>query len=437
MTKVIRQGEAEGRARLENRKRLLENEIKRLDALLKREHHNVEKKDQGPESPVNGTEPSYLRPTNASRNRFAQDNQSEDKTKDNVILIHGAPYTFKDGRLVGRSLCYDRKCRSSNKISQYQIHTRASAYKVKPLIRWERSRYNSSTPDSPVSPNDELDMDDPTLLPESDSQTLEEPEPVVEDSNNLESTSISDLEALEDEYRKINDMIPNDFYEFLSLPSKVSYRILYRALRIAQEVFYNATREHWPDIFKHMCPTGPHEVRFEYKKLKNLGVYDWIQLRVPGAESRSPINYKFQEITVLRNDVCHFSQYHGIQSIFRDISHVYHVFSFALDANDKARARKALALRREIHMEVKKILDDFENLEPLALLPFAHPWKEHHLAAIKLCFRIRDFEFEQQVPCLQRIAKHYGSVNPDAFPKGSHYVVPTRSEQLQGTDAVW
>ncbi|KAI1635867.1 hypothetical protein F4809DRAFT_642097 [Biscogniauxia mediterranea] len=438
-------GDAE-RLKLERRKRELENEIRRIDAILQQKYYDVEKKAQSPKSPTNNTEPSYLRATNASRNRSVlADNQPMDTTKSKVVSIHGITYTFQDGRLIGRPPCYDRKDWNCTKPTNlYQHHTEASGQKIKPTITYERHteasrqrikprvRYiDYESLKSPISPSGTIDMDKSTTSCGNDSVTLveisetvvETGAPVVEDASDVESEWDDDFEAMEDE-------IPFAQREYLVIPSKVGYRILFRAFRLAQDIFYNAARKHWPKLFKRMCPGGPHEVRFGYSELESYSVSTAVT-RVPGGRSPFGPSGRIYNMISLRNAICHFGSGANSWDVSTYIHYVAQVLELALEVDDKPRAKKAVALRRELHAEIRKVLDDFENLEPLKRLPFSLPWKGHHVEAFQMYLR-NPSDHERQLPQFRRAAEQFGSLYPEYYPRTYSWVATSVKQDEWG-----
>ncbi|KAI0600564.1 hypothetical protein F4775DRAFT_590124 [Biscogniauxia sp. FL1348] len=402
MTKLIQPvahhaGEAKSRLKVERQKKILQNEIRRLDAILQRKHHDGEKKDRSPYSPTNATEPSYLRATNASRNRSAQaDNQPMDSIKSRVVTIHGNPYAFQSGRLIGRPMSTDWSLRSyRSPTSKHQHHTMASSQKVKPPIRYIE----------PISP---ISTDKSTASYGKDSETLvETSEPVVEDDRDAESDWDGDFEDMEQE-------ITYEQRKHLVIPSKVGYKILFRTFRLAQDIFHNAARKHWPNICKRMCPNGPHEVRFGYAELEHYSVRDSVH-EIPGSRSMFGVGANIYDMISLRNSVCHFGSDANRWDVSRYIRYVTDVLELALAVADKPRVRKAIALRRELQAEIKKVLNDFEKLELLALLPFAQPWKEHHVTAFAKYLGSTE-DPELQLPQFRRVAEQFGSLNPKYYP---------------------
>ncbi|KAI1488937.1 hypothetical protein F5X96DRAFT_671149 [Biscogniauxia mediterranea] len=413
-------GDAE-RLELEKRKRELENEIRRIDATLQKKYYDVEKKTKSPKAPTNNTEPSYLRATNASRNRSVlANNQPTDTTKSKSVSIHGTLYAFEDGRLIGRQSVHDWKSWYRTKPTPlYQHSTEASRQKIKPRARW----IDYESPKSPVSPSGTTDMDKSTNSSGNDSVTLVETSetveetgaPEVEDASDVESEWDNDIRALKDEFTYAQ-------LDHIVIPSKVGYRILFRAFRLAQDIFYNAARQHWPKLFRRMCPGGPHEVRFGYNELENYSVSTAVR-PVPGSNRRFGPSGSIYDMISLRNAICHFGSGANSWSVSTYIHYVAKVMDLALAVNDKPRAKKAVALRRELHAEIRKVLDDFENLESLKRLPFSLPWKGHHVEAFQMYLR-NPSTHKDQLPQFRRAAEQFGSLNPEYYPRSYSSVLP-------------
>ncbi|KAI1204444.1 uncharacterized protein F4807DRAFT_465679 [Annulohypoxylon truncatum] len=222
------------------------------------------------------------------------------------------------------------------------------------------------SPDCPRETNQEL-LDEP----------IEEPteEPVEEPVEKTILELISEKTGL--------NRYTESHLAYTPIRSEVVYDLLSRSLRLAQEIFYDGCRIYFPDIYYREYD-GPHEVRFGWKEMQDSFFRgDFTDRIIAGKRyQRSALEYYINNMTWIRNQVCHFQsctsvcQVDTLDKAIRDVQELAAVFG------DEAKALQARALRDELHQGAKRELSELETMWLLAELPGARPWQRYQLHSL-------------------------------------------------------
>ncbi|RYP42492.1 hypothetical protein DL767_000180 [Monosporascus sp. MG133] len=310
-----------------------------------------------------GDQISYLRSTAASRAR-TQASQIHARARSEThsgrrLSIYGKAYIYVDGALVPHV-----SNQQSTERPHYEKATWASIQRQTQL----GSFYDGSDDydDSDTEPEMDPLWDNSLGLPE-EPQIPETPQDTtLEESTRLHQTPL--------------DWTPgasNHPAIHVYVPSKFTFKLLRRALILAQEAFYEMARDNWPDIRQVSFPEGPHEVRFGRTEMEScLGSLPTEQLGARGTRA-SGVKCAIEEMANLRNAVCHFrgNTAHTPPDIDTLLKYAQ---CLAVELRDEPRALKIRDLRDALRRRAEEELLVIEELEPLAALPFFEPrWKAH------------------------------------------------------------
>jgi len=157
------------------------------------------------------------------------------------------------------------------------------------------------------------------------------------------------------------------------VPYKVHVRMLASALRIAQEVVWNAWRRQFPEWHNATYPEHPSEVRLGRTELDDvLDGRGGHQIKL--SHSCPPRNVNIYGLVDLRNTVAHQNRLDSrmVDGYFRQVQ------ALAIEVGDEPRTMKLRRLRDELQRISAHALAEIKALEPLAALPYSAPWAVHH-----------------------------------------------------------
>ncbi|RYP81132.1 hypothetical protein DL769_002141 [Monosporascus sp. CRB-8-3] len=346
-------------------------------------------------SDYDGDQISYLRSTAASRAR-TQAPQIHARLRSQAhsgrkLSIYGKVYIYIDGALVPGV-----RYQQSTGRPHYEKATAASVQRQAKL----GSFYNGSNDYDDSDTEPELDplWDNSLLLPE-EPQTPETPQ----DTTLEESTRLHQIPL---------DWTPGASSHpaiCIYIPSKFTFRLLCRALILAQEAFYEMARENWPDIKQGSFPEGPHEVRFGRTEMEScLGALPTERFGARGTKA-SGVRYAIEEMANLRNAVCHFRG-----NTARTPSDIDTLLKYAqclaVELRDEPRALKIRDLRDALRRCAEE-LREIEEIDPLAALPLFQPrWKAHQELLFKeVLWRIKMPWYPGDYPpAIVRVADEWG-----------------------------
>ncbi|KAK1057284.1 hypothetical protein LTR74_014270 [Friedmanniomyces endolithicus] len=154
------------------------------------------------------------------------------------------------------------------------------------------------------------------------------------------------------------------------IPYKVQVRMLQSALRIAQEVVWNAWRRHFPEWLNETYPEHPSEGSHQTKLSHDC----------------PPSGVNVYSMVDLRNTVAHQNRLdsHWIDGYLRRVQ------ALAIEVGDEPRTMKLRRLRDELQRISADALAEIKALEPLAALPYSAPWAVHHQKTLQRACEIYD-----------------------------------------------
>ncbi|KAK1808022.1 hypothetical protein LTR12_017628 [Friedmanniomyces endolithicus] len=169
------------------------------------------------------------------------------------------------------------------------------------------------------------------------------------------------------------------------IPYKVQVRMLASALRIAQEVVWNAWRRQFPEWHNATYPEHPSEVRFGRTELDSaLNSQGSHQTKL--SHDCPPHGVNVYGMVDLRNTVAHQNRLdsHWIDGYLRQVQ------ALAIQVGDEPRTMKLRRLRDELQRISVHALAEIKALEPLAALPYSAPWAVHHQKTLQRACEIYD-----------------------------------------------
>ncbi|XDG04713.1 hypothetical protein ABKA04_004328 [Annulohypoxylon sp. FPYF3050] len=346
------------------------------------------------------TDKHYLASTKASRNRDIQPSSqiAEELDKPKLVTVGSKRYQYKDGILVDNNPQLDTW---SDK-PRYLAATFSSIEKQRPKARrvWvdeygsETEYETSATPDSSRSSSRDSSRD--SSRQDTTKEFAEDPDDGPVDES--DERSVQELILEKSELNRYAE----SHLSHAPIRSETVYDLLCRSLRIAQEVFYDGSREYLPEV--HQQYDGPHEVRFGWGEMqKALFIRMNSSKRIIAGKTywRASLEWEMEYITRIRNEVCHFTNFGNICAIKELDKAIADVQKFAAVFGDEARALQLRGLRDELIEEAERGLAELESMWLLSELPGARPWERFQLHS--LC-TIRHYDEDDGDNLVARVA---------------------------------
>ncbi|KAI1488938.1 hypothetical protein F5X96DRAFT_680098 [Biscogniauxia mediterranea] len=336
-------------AELEKRNHDLDKEVQRLRGLVNPDQRcpkdQQSQQDTKKQARDSSKIPSYQRGTMSFRNRTARD-QPQEKPQPKLITVNGTLGRYQDGRFIRIA-------------EKPYLNAQKGTASFLNKIRGETDGWGAEL-DGWNQPNNAGWGSDTTNVwgaePRVKVHTQPKPAPRI----------VDDLPPLK------NDT------DYIHIRSDKGYELLSKAFWLAKEIFHDAAKKHWPEIWKHQFPGGPQEVLFGHRELLDC----FFSFEPPSLEVRYYGSWVVREgifgIVPLRNMVCHFGRGGSYLSLNDYDDFLRPVFLLAAYVDDVDAAAKAQKLRRQLREEGQRTLDEIAALEPLAMLPFSRPWSSHH-----------------------------------------------------------
>ncbi|RYP53645.1 hypothetical protein DL768_001425 [Monosporascus sp. mg162] len=343
-----------------------------------------------------------------------------------VISVGEGRYIYEDGTPVKLG---PTVVQNWDLTPRYQAQTRATEGKRKPYVNSPRGRLRDGPRRNKVSQDeanntetvktenyaatsDRSDGDAEPTDPESPSEDTasskhemlielklsSELEPPSEDEPTSKELS-SKSQTLEERSELRDSSWLSGPAGHVYIPSKPAYRLLRKAFCLAQESFYYAARKHWRDtkIWYGNFTQGPHEVLFGYSELESRIGERWHEYSMDflanGGFSSSDVVSALFDMPTVRNKVCHFGGRcsDDLKTYDSDLAICQRL---AVTLKDERRALKIRRLRDQLRVEAEKVLAEIESLHDLAALPYARPWKRHHVKS----FRELELSTDEDMP---------------------------------------
>ncbi|RYP64901.1 hypothetical protein DL770_009109 [Monosporascus sp. CRB-9-2] len=369
----------------------------------------------------------YEQETTASRNRSMRpETCPRPCLTQPVISVGDGRYVYDDGAPVKLG---PTMVQNWDLTPRYQAQTRAAEGKRKPYVNSPRRRprdvpcrnkMSKSKPNDTetvgtedyAATSDSNDGDAESSDPKSPSEDTASPEHEtlieIELSSELEPPSEDEppSEELPCKGRTLEERSGLRDSSWLSgpalhvhIPSKPACRLLRKAFCLAQESFYHAARKHWrhTKIWYGNFTQGPHEVLFGYSELERCIGERWQEYSMDflanGGFSASDVVSALFDMPIVRNKVCHFGGRFSddLKTYDSDLATCQRL---AVTLKDERRAFKIRRLRDLLRAEAETVLAEIESLQDLAALPYARPWKRHHVKA----FRDLELSTDEDVP---------------------------------------
>ncbi|KAI0842361.1 hypothetical protein F5Y06DRAFT_305923 [Hypoxylon sp. FL0890] len=379
---------------LTSQKRELEAKIVRLEAHIKK--HNIPL-PRSPSSQVTtksaSLDKNFLKPTAASLNRHTQaprQKVSENTEIETVIHVENYGrmfYSFKyNGGVLEKIPDHD------NNYARFRQETTSSLNK-------RRSKFSKVEEDEWNTESD----DESTLAwkPDSDSMdwyssgndwSMEKTEEIEHECpGKAAKESLIQRSRLKEETPK--------HLEHMPLRSEILIVHLKRALRLAQDIFFYGAKKYHPRAVREL--QGPQEIQWRRDEMRfhffyNIGA----GLDIAGNWYRkNDLEYAFDDITRLRNTVCHF----GIHDTYCPLStydnYMKRVQNLAIIFGDERRAFRARTYRDNLIKEGENSLSEITRWGLFAALPYARPWEIHHVRSFESIINSRWYESDcDEVP---------------------------------------
>ncbi|KAI1408352.1 hypothetical protein F5Y13DRAFT_194433 [Hypoxylon sp. FL1857] len=373
---------------LTTRQHELEAEILRLKAHIKKYNLPLPRSESPRSSTKSpGLNRNFLKPTAASLNRSIQPPRQE--TPENTeapattIKLGYLQYAeYRDGALVELS-------NPNNNFAHFRYPTASSEMKRRPRIN---SFYVGS--DTAVSDYDSYSDDTPQY--EAPAWWLPEQLRALELEKKSPANAMKDALS---ERSRLKDHIPARLKR-VPIRSHILIDHLWRALHLAQDIFFYGCKKHFPRAVEGM--QGPREVRWGRDEMMH-GFFFRIGsegLDLAGTHySRNDLESHFDDITLLRNTICHFKTSDMTRPLFTYDSFFRSVQYLAVIFGDERRVFKARAYRDKLVRQAEKSLQEIEALGVLAELPQARPWEIHHIEAFDRIIDMRYDDTEEMENC--------------------------------------
>ncbi|RYP49758.1 hypothetical protein DL769_011047 [Monosporascus sp. CRB-8-3] len=376
---------------------------------------------------VRGGLKRYERETTASRNRSTRpETCPQPCLAQPVISVGEGRYVYEDGAPVKLG---PTMVQNWDLTPRYQAQTRAAEGKRKPYVNSPRGRLRDWPCRNKVSQNEAdntktVETEDYAVTSDRNEggAELSDPESPSEDTESSENEMLIELELSSELEPPSEDEPPSEGLpskgqtleersrlrdsSWLSgpaghvhIPSKTVCRLLRKAFCLAQESFYYAARKHWRDtkIWYGNFTQGPHEVLFGYSELERRIGERWHEYSMDflanGGFSASDVVSALFDMPTVRNKVCHFGGRcsDDLKTYDSDLTTCQ---KLAVTLKDERRAFKIRQLRDQLRVEAEKVLAEIESLQDLATLPYARPWKRHHVKA----FRDLELSTDEDMP---------------------------------------
>ncbi|KAM0719673.1 hypothetical protein Q7P37_003804 [Cladosporium fusiforme] len=304
------------------------------------------------DTPSSSTTPSYLRPTAASKLR-ARDQQQIAQADLCNQEDDRSPF-YHNGKLV----------RVGGKLATpgYMDHTEASRVRARfPAYgNWEDTGVEGE-PLLEFHP----EVESPSDPPPASLLHFDPLDPLLHGPN-LASTA-----RLEDDF---HDSCEGQVF----IPHRLQSRLLMKALRIAQDEVFNATRTHWPFTHEYFWSQSPRQVRLGFGELRDAFGVGGISLPSPNGKYAVEVGRLVFGCTPLRNAVAHprplISK--GIDELLTSVQKLTLAFGFG----DTSRSMRVRKLRDILREESRKVYTEIETYYTLLTLDPKHKkqWKAHH-----------------------------------------------------------
>ncbi|KAI1455566.1 hypothetical protein F4805DRAFT_459580 [Annulohypoxylon moriforme] len=314
----------------------------------------------------------YLEATKASRNKLTKSNSSATPKRlefKKTIEIHQIEYKYKDGALLNISGEGPFYC------PHFQRQTCSSYNKIRPFIvksLWDQEKHERIFRER--EEQEKLEMEARELQRQLDMLKLEEKENQPIEETLLESSGL-------------DRDIPRDFYE-VPIRSQIIYDHLRRALQLSQQILYDGLSLCLPEAVNWL--QGPHEIQLGRDELSGNVLRHFGNEGVKIANRlvyRETMGYLLNDITYLRNIICHFSSLDATNSNCSYDQILKDVQKLAIFFGDERGALRARSIRDSFIKQVKRSAVEFEALWLLSELPNAYPWRKFHIRKFE---RIQD-----------------------------------------------
>ncbi|KAI1635866.1 hypothetical protein F4809DRAFT_663548 [Biscogniauxia mediterranea] len=373
-------------ADLEKRNHDLDKEVQRLRGLVNPDQRcpkdQQSQQDTKKQAKDSSEIPSYQRGTVSFRNRTARD-QPQEKPQTKLITVNGTLGRYQDGRFIriDEKPFLNAQKSTASSLNKIRGGVKLPPKDDRPIIRFRTNHIspkgNKNSPEVDgwgaelngwnQSNNAGWGSDTTNVWgAEPENSRTVEPRVKVHTQPKPAPRIVDDLPLLK------NDT------DYIHIRSDKGYQLLSKALWLAKEIFHDAAKKHWPEIWKNQFPGGPQEVLFGNSELLDC-FFSFcppsLEVRYYGSEV---VRRGIFGIIPLRNMVSHFGRGGSYLSLNEYDEFLRPVFLLAAFVDDVDRAAKAQKLRRQLREEGQRTLDEIEALEPLAMLPFTRPWSSHH-----------------------------------------------------------
>ncbi|OTA90417.1 hypothetical protein M434DRAFT_390565 [Hypoxylon sp. CO27-5] len=365
----------------------LEAEVLQLKTHIRR--HNIPlPKTSRPTIKIAPLEKNFLRPTAASLSRSIQTPQqqsSENAETEPRIIIEDCPHykEYNDGALVKIPDPDDQWARFRQPTTSSEKKQREKFFKVR--IEEEESTQSDSDIYLNKSSN-HLSNDDyawPTGEEESTQTKDESPADAMK-------RSLSERSRLRDRVKPHLYSVP--------IRSHILIDHLNRALNLAQDIFFYGAKKYYPRAVQDL--QGAREVRWGRTEMQHCFFF---RIGGQGVEiagtrySSNTLEVAFDDITRLRNTICHFNPSDTARYMWTYDNFICAVQELAIIFGDEYRAFRARALRDKLSKEAENSLSEIESLGLLAQLPLARPWELHHVRAFgRIISTRRDYDEDDE-----------------------------------------
>ncbi|OTB02758.1 hypothetical protein M426DRAFT_13182 [Hypoxylon sp. CI-4A] len=370
---------------LEKDKRGLEERVLRLEMELKR--HKIPVPTNKKPKPVarhSFGEKNFLKATKASHNRSVQSKSQPQPQEDletpttsgmlDYDQYTSSRYRYKDGILIR----IDRTVVDREWTSGFQRPTIASENKRRTCESDNWSWNEDDEEEETIQGSDEYLKLKNT---EEDDYGSTQLEPLEEPEREKSAEEISKEEALEAAEKLLSERSGLDretgcHVSFVHLKSRVIFDHLQQALRLAQQIFFDGVRKHFP--WANFRYQGYHEVQFGREDIERsfLSRMEPKGVVIDGCRWRlADFRYPLQDIIQLRNQVCHFHGYYATDTLWHYDRTMKEVQRLAVIFGDEQNAFRVRTLRDRLIRHAEDMVGNVESLALLAELPHAKPWE--------------------------------------------------------------